>query len=108
MKKLAILFAIISLALNVAVAENVKPAVKANVKVEHNGYNLVTVEVGEVESETVRVKIYDKTFGLLHSEVVREESSIGFDISELNAGQYFLKVTAKGETVYAEAIEKIK
>ena len=108
MKRLLILFAVIGLAFNVAVAENVKPAAKAKVKVAHNGYNLIKVDVQKQESQVVRVKIYDNDFTLLHTEVLKKENAKAFDISKLKAGHYLLKVTAGGETVHTEAIKKIK
>lgn len=108
MKKLAILFAVIGLAFNVAVAENVKPTAKAKVEVKHNGYSLVQVSVQKEAKANVRVKIYDNDFSLIHSESLKDSNSKRFDISKLKAGHYILKVIANGETVYTEAIEKIK
>lgn len=108
MKKLAILFAVIGLSLNVAIAENVKPVAKTNVKVKHNSFNLMKVAVKKVESETVKVKIYSSSLELLHTENMRKKDVKYFDISKLNAGFYLIKVEADGEMVYTEAIEKIK
>ncbi len=108
MKKLVILFAVIGLALNVAVAENVKPAAKAKVTVEHNGYNFVDVTVKKETEGTVLVKIYDNDFALIHTENWKNANAKRFDISKLTAGHYILKVVADGETVYSEAIEKVK
>lgn len=108
MKKLAILFAVIGLSLNVAIAENVKPVAKTNVKVKHNSFNLMKVAVKKVESETVKVKIYSSSLELLHTENMRKKDVKYFDISKLTAGFYLIKVEADGEMVYTEAIEKIK
>ena len=108
MKRLAILFAVIGLAFNVAVAENVKPVAKANVKVEHNGFNLIKIDVEKKGEGKVNVEIYDSGLTLLHTERMRKTNSTVFDISKLNAGDYILKVTADKEMVYTQTIKKIK
>ncbi len=107
MKTLIIFFAIIGLALNVAIAENVKPVTKANVTIEHNSYSLVKVAFNEPKA-AVTVKIYDNDFSLLHTERIRDEKVQYFDISKLASGHYFLKVLEGGKIVYTEVIQKVK
>lgn len=108
MKKLAIIFAVIALSFNVALADNVKPAAKNTATIAHNGFNRLVVEVMKQEKQSATVLIYDVDFSLLHTTRMKKKEVVRYDVSQLKAGHYIVKVEVDGEIVSTETFEKTK
>ena len=91
-----------------AMADNVTPSKASNFEIAYNGYNYLKVNALDLQGSVAKVKIYTSNFDLLHTERLSVEGAKLFDVSQLDAGSYIVRIEKDGVDVYTEVIRKIK
>ncbi|MEN9443353.1 MAG: hypothetical protein RIS47_243 [Bacteroidota bacterium] len=106
MKKLILLLAVVLGLSATTMADNIEGVAKAKVELSYNGFNFLQVAYANSENASVRVKLYSSNFDLLHSSSLKDSKI--FNITQLEAGNYIVKVEKDGVDIYTEVIRKVK